>query len=1207
MALTAPSGTPSTTVIPAPGPVQDPRNRLEQVVVHYLLDNVIEELTDRAGMLHHFPWSPDQHVRVGVLGVTFNQAPPATGGTGNAATATTDHDELDEDDPHAGGGPQPTVAPPIENRGVIGIDFVVGNSSTVGLEVDIEYAIYHPVIPPFANVTAEAQRRSAAAGANPRRRPTVPINPSWVRDNRHVTFSIQVPVSSGEEEQSSSRLPLDPLVSDAAVAVAAHFGTPDALFKLTNNQTLPVAAALQAGSDYLQALNGRRDGAWQPVVPRPVVDVTTNPTVTGDVAVSVSLRNDLTIQGREVQDLSLYDARMRVRILGPAQLRHQPLQFAEDDSRYVDAATVVGRGRGCVATLGPTPDVVIAETLPLHVEHVMQATEHGVDITFGNLHSNYLPTLDAVAGAMRNFLRGWDGMTNDPNEATQVKLKAQFTREVERFELGIDLLRADTRLARAFALANDVFARAALAGGRGPNAKWRLFQLVFIVTELGALAGRENPTTAHLRTHRDEISACTDTMAVKLRTELDTVDVLWFPTGGGKTEAYLGLITVGLFYDRLRGKDRGTSAWLLFPLRMLSVQQLARVSDIVHHAEAARVADSLGGDPFALGYFVGSGNTPNRLGYRDTHGWWPGIDEFAKLSYTERDERRLVGACPACGDRNSVGLDVDVANLRLLHLCRQCGHHLPIHASDEEVTRYQPAVVVSTVDKITAFARNGQLTAFNRGPRMRCPQHGWYTHKTCVAKDCNVDVRTHTTPSGFKDATPALWIQDELHLVREELGVFAGHYHTLMAELAAGAGNEPSKVIAATATIEQFEDQLSQVYGRIPRMFPTGGPTLGKSFYTQVTEDIRRIYLGVLPAGGGTVKVDLAGRITSQLVRDVHDLMDNPSPLIAALAAAGITKTAAELQVILFDYELALAYVNSKAHGVAILDDILRLSDELISGGSDRIRTQYLSGETSLGELAAAVAEVQGNTPATPRSQRMRALVGTSVVSHGVDLDRLNFEVLAGMPPSYAHYIQATARAGRSHVGLVMSVFDRNNRRETSMFQSFGTTHAALERMVEPVPVNRFASRAILRTLPGVVAALLWDETRHAGHGSTDEIGMTRKFRAWWDANAATMAPQTPRAQLSDPTAWQGLTRRIARAFSCPVPEAALSSEEARLVGDAVHRWETVERLRMQQWQAEWMTDLFTSPAMTSLRDVDPPVEFSGGNRAEQIRTRLFA
>jgi hypothetical protein len=196
------------------------------------------------------------------------------------------------------------------------------------------------------------------------------------------------------------------------------------------------------------------------------------------------------------------------------------------------------------------------------------------------------------------------------------------------------------------------------------------------------------------------------------------------------------------------------------------------------------------------------------------------------------------------------------------------------------------------------------------------------------------------------------------------------------------------------------------------------------------------------------------------------------------------------------------------------------------------------------------------------------------------------------MPPSYAHYIQATARAGRSHVGLVVDIFDRINRRETSMYQSFLTTHAALERMVEPVPVNRFASRAVERTLPGIVCALLWDETRDATWGTTENIGMTRRFRDWWNARAASLLPQ--------------LADRIERAYRCPVPDPAMAADEQRLVEDAIRRWTQIERPRVQQWQSDWLTDLFTSPAMTSLRDVDPPAEFRGGIRAEQIISLLY-
>lgn len=1147
--------------IPPAGAQQSPKNRAEQILTLHVLDGVVDALTDRTGGDHPFPWSPELNIRVGVLGATIlTPPPPAPTGTGPAAGNS------------ASTAPPPPT-PQVENRGVIGLDFVVaGTPPCVDLTIDVGYALYHQLLPGFAEVSAEAARRAAAAGTNTRRRPTVPINPTWRRDQRHVTLSMSIPVTGDESTITSGDLAGGcPLATDAQSAVTNHYTNPQALWKLTNNQTLPVAAASNTEADFLQAVNGRRDRSWSPIAPMPQLTISTMPTVDGDTAVSVSITNTLQLTQRGLQDLSVYDTRMSVSVNAPDLLQRQ-LGFADDDCRYSDLATVPGRGRGCVAGQGDAPNVVIAETLPIHTQYHATSAEP-VDISFGNLAANWAATLPALSGEMRAFHRSWDfsAAGGDAVKRRQLeKLRDQFATEVERFELGLDLLRTDANLARAFELANSAF-----GSSRGAAKTWRLFQLVFIVAELAALAGRENPNDP------------------RLRTELDAVDVLWFPTGGGKTEAYLGLIVTGLFYDRLRRKERGTSAWLLFPLRMLSVQQLSRVNQVLHHAEEARAAENIDGDPFSLGYFVGSGNTPNRLAYPDRHGWWPGLTEFARRSTSDRDSKRLVGACPACTNKDSVGLDCDLIDQRLLHVCRACGHTLAIHASDDEVTRYQSSVIVSTVDKICAFARNGQLTALNRGPRARCPQHGWYTHRTCIAKDCATDIATHTAPAGFKDPTPALWVQDELHLVREDLGVFAAHYHTLLAELARGAGNERSKVIAATATIEQFEDQLSQVYGRRPRMFPTGGGTLDRSFYTALTEDVRRIYLGVLPAGGGTVKVDLAGDITARIIERVHRLTDDPAPLLAAMAAAGVARTTAEVQAMLFNYELALAYVNSKAHGVAILDKLIRLSEDFISAGTDRVTSQYVTGETSLGELAALIAAIQDSNTSTPRANRIRGLVGTSVVSHGVDLDRLNFEILAGMPPSYAQYIQATARAGRSHVGLVIDVFDRANRRETSMYQSFFTTHAALEKMVEPVPVNRFASRAVERTLPGIVCALLWDETRDARWGTTEDIGTTRRFQGWWNARAANFGPQ--------------LIDRIARAYSCPIPDAAMAADEQRLVDDALRRWDQVEQPRVQQWQSDWLTDLFTSPAMNSLRDVDPPSEFRGGNQAQQVIARLYA
>ncbi|HEX8779565.1 MAG TPA: hypothetical protein VF728_00155, partial [Nocardioides sp.] len=631
----APRGTASSS-LPGPGfSSQGDENCQEQILVEHLLHRAIDRLTDRPGTRHEFPWSPAQMVRIGVLAPTILPPDPDPDG------------DPDEDD---GGGSKSngSIAPPIDNRGVIGLDFVVDGATTgLMLEIDVDYALYHPLVPAFATTSAEAALQSAAAAAKPKRRPSVAINPSWIRDNRSVHFAIDVPVDpAGDKTTSSSDIRSgDPLVADSRAGVDGHYAGPDALWKLKNSQTLPVAAALGTESEFRTALADRRDVGWEQGYPEPRLTVATMPTIDGKTAVSVSLTNDLQLTGgAHPQDLALYDVRLVVHVVGPAALAPQRLGFATQDVRYAEVATVAGRGRGCVARAGDTAEAIVAETLPVHIQNVAKSETHGADIEFATLANAYESTLSTIASAMRKFLLNWDlSAAQTPEERAALEhLRDQFGEEVERFELGCDLLAKDPNLSAAFLHANRSFARAATAVGR-PKGAWRLFQLAFIVSELGALAGRENPT---------------DT---RLRQELDSVDVLWFPTGGGKTEAYLGLIAVALFYDRLRGKGQGTTAWLLFPLRMLSVQQLARVNHILHHAESVRTDENLGGAPFVLGYFVGSGNTPNRLARPDRNSWWPGLDAFAKWGEDERKERRLVGSCPACGEADAVGLDADLA------------------------------------------------------------------------------------------------------------------------------------------------------------------------------------------------------------------------------------------------------------------------------------------------------------------------------------------------------------------------------------------------------------------------------------------------------------------------------------------------------------------------------------------------------------------
>jgi len=1158
-------------------PGQTADNRLEQGIVYTLVDEVTEALTDRHGCDHYHPWNPGQQVRIGVLGFTVTPPAPPDGTTSEDEAGATNNEE-------ESGDPSERVATPraIDNPGVIGLDFVVEtDAETITLACSVDYALYQQLWPELGTIQDEAARLTrgrrpegdddGGGGRRRRRRPQIRMSPNWRRYNRSVPIEITIPIGDDETNATSRDIAGgDPLLEDARQAVDDHYRLANAARRLSGPQTLSANAPLGDEHEYQTALNARLDSNWTPDHPEPKLVASVVPTVDGAYAVSVSITNATDRPERPFQDLALYDTRLVVDVTGGGRLVPQPLGLADEDCRYREVATVVGRGRGCVADGDDgCPDRIWSDTLPLHEQRtITPATVPGADVHYGTLAADPMPTLNAIAVGMRTFLRGWSTELADTDEELRylIELRDQFEDEIERFELGCDLLGRDANLLRSFRLANQTFDAASDATGA-----WRLFQLVYIVAELSALAVRTNPKDA------------------RLRAELDAVDVLWFPTGGGKTEAYLGLICTLLFYDRMRGKQFGHSAWLLFPLRMLSVQQLARIAVVLHHANVVRDAEFLPGDEFTLGYLVGAANTPNRLAPPARNGWWPGLDRFAAEDPEDRDRRRLVGHCSNCGNDDSVGLDVDMAGHRLLHVCRNCSHVLPIHASDEELFRCQSSVVVSTVDKITSFSYNGEFTSVHRGPTKRCPAHGWFSFGNCPVPGCTL-VATDVNAGEIVDPVPALWIQDELHLVREELGVFASHYHTLLAELAAHAGLLPPKVLAATATIEQYQDQLRQVYGRRPRMFPAPGPTLERSFYVQVTDDTQRLYLGMLPAGGGTAKVDLSGRILRHLIDLVHDHLDDPTALIAKLGSWGITVDESTLRGALFNYELTLGYVNNKGHGVNLSDDVQELSDEYVHAGADRIRWEFLTGETPIGDLAVVVAAVTGATLAVPRSQRHRSIIGTSLVSHGIDLARLNLEVVVGMPPSYADYIQATSRAGRSHVGLITAVFDRNNRRETSVLQSFLSGHRALDRMVEPVPVNRFASRAVERTLPGIVAALLHDEARDARWVAPDGIVFTRRFRPWWNTNAAMLNPQ--------------LEARIRNAYTSPVTVNP-GTLETQLADSAIERWD-LERQRMQLWQADYMTDLFSTRAMSSLRDVDEPVEFGGGARAEQVVDRLF-
>jgi hypothetical protein len=866
--------------------------------------------------------------------------------------------------------------------------------------------------------------------------------------------------------------------------------------------------------------------------------------------------------------------------------------LAPDDYQLADLANVIGHGTGCVAVTTPNGGLC-SETLPTHIQSVIEPRQdHVVAPRWDQLAADPTAILSSIQVAMEDYSGDFErfvaAAVGQPHHADAARDLAQFADEVRRFKLGRRAMRDDPRLARAFQLANESFAR---ANAGKPFATWRLFQLVYIVTHLPALAAREKDVPEYRR-------------------ELDHVDVLWFPAGGGKTEAYLGLIVTALFYDRLRGKNAGVTTWLRFPLRMLSVQQVFRMLRVLVVAEDLRGEKHIGdrdADPFALGYLVGSGGTPNRLGDYPS-AWWRGREAEVRLTRkgefsAAHEDDRIVTKCPYCG-REQVSLDYNEEAVRVLHRCQaaECGRELPVHITDEEVYRAVPSIVISTVDKLTGYSWFPEFTAFSRGPRYRCAQHGYFSAPT--AGTCPVGPELCPPPKRgthylevppVKDPVPALTVQDEMHLLKEELGAFSGHYEGLIAELQrGGASGLPSKVLAASATIEQYEGQLRQVYGRMPRAFPSRGFERGRSFYIHTKPDVRRTFVGVLPHYRR--KADVAAIIQAELLRAVTLLEDADDPLAELGMDASLWERRPSLRDaadLLFNYEVALGYVNSKAHGAKLDEELRLLSDALDNDGHGPLDRVVLTGQVPIPELAAAIGRVQEDTLSTDRGARLRALIGTSVVSHGVDLDRLNMLVMAGMPTTAADYIQVTARSGRAHAGLVATVYDAFSRRERSLFSNFLSYHTFLDQMVTPVPVNKYAFFVADRTLPGIALALLHDLAREDGLGAPVEgVRQAKHFQGWWNTHRAAID-----ARLRD---------RLQRCYATPVPGVNDPGMEAELAKRALARWDDTESKALSIPARERLTTaLFHNPPLANFRDIDDPGEFQVWFHSQDAFKRL--
>ncbi len=671
---------------------------------------------------------------------------------------------------------------------------------------------------------------------------------------------------------------------------------------------------------------------------------------------------------------------------------------------------------------------------------------------------------------------------NNLRDAAKVNIECCKTCS-KRMRASLDLLQQDSNVFKAFRFANYVmwdqrthslWAAANRKKGRlegsandfnkPENCTWRPFQMGFILLNLYGIAVEDSK-------------------------DRRLVDLLWFPTGGGKTEAYLGLSAFVIGLRRLRGDKNGlyagagVSIIMRYTLRLLTVQQFQRAAALICACEIARKHDqsTWGDEAFRIGVWVGSGATPNTF------------DDSLKALEDLRDGKKPKGGspvqlitCPRCGNAlvSDKGIPEkgaylsDKSTQRTIIFCKNnscefCAQEsnnkgLPVVVVDDEIYRTCPSLVVATVDKFARIPFKGETRALFGLRNRYSPTYGHLTE----AHGDKVGGRI------VRDASPAssllppeLIIQDELHLISGPLGTMVGLYETIVDYATARKDDDahyvPAKVIASTATIRRASHQTNQLYARKLAIFPPAGLDARDSFFARELQinpeddaTAGRLYVGINAPGSSTKTL---------LVRVYSSL------LAAGEAELRTDSRAAD------PYLTLVGYFNSlRALGGAkrLVEDDVRL-----------VRLKYLSQQRgfpqrnvpSIEELTSRIdswkipALLKKLDNPFPRGQSdwpVDVLLATNMISVGVDIDRLGLMVVTGQPKTTSEYIQATSRVGRKYPGLVITMYNWVGARDLSHYERFKSYHAALYKYVEAISVTPFSSRSLDRGLRGIFAGM---------------------------------------------------------------------------------------------------------------------------------------
>ena len=675
-----------------------------------------------------------------------------------------------------------------------------------------------------------------------------------------------------------------------------------------------------------------------------------------------------------------------------------------------------------------------------------------------------------------------------------------------RIEEGIELLSRDPQAAQAFVFANRAMwlqrIRTIYSEGvrqdkkpeldeidADPNShSWRPFQLAFILLNLAS--------TTDL--HHEDRSHETEALA----------DLLWFPTGGGKTEAYLGLTAYVFALRRLQGPvegrsgEHGVAVLMRYTLRLLTLQQFQRATALVCACETIRREDPKlwGENPFRIGLWVGQAATPNWTKQaRDAIAQASGGGYQRGQSNTGSPIQ--LTNCPWCGSRLAMGKDMAAEPYpskrgRTLLYCsdplggcdfsrlKADGEGIPVVVVDEEIYRLLPALVIATVDKFAQMPWNGRTQMLFGKVNGFCPRHGF---RSPEVEDSDSHIKkgkfpaVKTVPHGPL-RPPDLIIQDELHLISGPLGSLVGLYETVVDELCCyevdGKRVRP-KLIASTATIRNAKSQVSALFLRKVEIFPPSGTTASDNFFSlrrPVSELPGRLYLGICAPGkrlkAVLIRVYVALLASSQLLYEKHGKAADPW-----MTLLGYFNSLRELggmrRLVGDDIRTRLRGIDRWGLATRSLyeENIEELTSRKTSTDIPEILDRLEVGFDPAVDRKREKAKKEKSQFRSPHPYDV--MLATNMVSVGVDVKRLGLMVVGGQPKGTSEYIQATSRIGRHSPGLVVTVLNWARPRDLSHYESFEHYHTSFYKHVESLSVTPFAKRALDRGLSGLLVSLI--------------------------------------------------------------------------------------------------------------------------------------